>query len=265
VLAVGGGVVGDVAGFAAATYLRGLPCVQIPTTLLSQIDSSIGGKTGVNLPSGKNLVGAFHQPQTVIVDPSLLVTLPLREFHSGMFEAVKYGVIRSGALFDLISHKHSLFPRRDRESLEDVIAHCIRLKAEVVSRDETESELRMILNYGHTLGHALESATRYRKLTHGEAIGHGMILANRVAEMLDRLPSDESLRINDLLGRIAPLPRLGGLDWQGVFRRMLSDKKFIDHRLRFVLPSRVGEVHIVKDVPPAIVKSALRRYLNARS
>ncbi len=265
VLAFGGGVVGDVAGFAAASYLRGLPCVQVPTTLLAQIDSSIGGKTGVNLPSGKNLVGAFHQPRAVIADPLLLATLPPRQFHSGMFEAVKYGVIGSAGLFHLIERKHSLFPKRGRQTLERMIAECAGIKAEIVSQDETESELRMILNYGHTLGHALEAATNYRRLTHGEAIGHGMIMANQLAEGLTQLSREESLRINELVRRLAPMPNLRPLDWNKVFEHMLSDKKFVDQRLRFVLPSRIGAVQIVKDVPAGAVQQVLRSYLNAQS
>lgn len=265
VLAFGGGVVGDVAGFAAASYLRGLPCVQVPTTLLAQIDSSVGGKTGINLPGGKNLVGSFHQPRAVFIDPLLLATLPPREFHSGMFEAVKYGVIRSVELFDLIDRKHARFPRSERQTLEQMIAECTRIKAEIVSQDETESDLRMILNYGHTLGHALEAATNYRRLTHGEAVGHGMIMANQLAEGLKRLSPGESLRINELVRRLAPLPLLSRLPWNKVFQHMLSDKKFVDQRLRFVLPSRVGVVQIVRDIPPTAVEQVLRSYLNAQS
>lgn len=264
ILAFGGGVVGDVAGFAAATYLRGLRCVQVPTTLLAQIDSAIGGKTGVNLPGGKNLVGAFHQPQCVITDPLLLQTLPARELRSGIFEAIKYGVIRSPELFDLVDRKQASFPKRDKESLEQMIVECARIKADVVSRDETESELRMILNYGHTLGHALESATHYKRFTHGEAIGHGMILANHLAEQLRFLSSSEAQRINQAVYRVSPLPVPKALRWRAVFRHMLADKKFVDRRFRFVLPSRIGEVVIADDVPSAVVEQVLRSYLHAQ-
>ncbi|MCI0419877.1 MAG: 3-dehydroquinate synthase [Acidobacteria bacterium] len=265
VIAFGGGVVGDIAGFAAASYLRGLPCVQVPTTLLAQIDSAIGGKTGVNLPSGKNLVGVFHQPRAVIVDPLLLSTLPPRELRSGLYEAVKYGVIRSSALLDLVAQKHSRFPQRDKQGLEQMITECARIKAEIVSQDETESELRMILNYGHTLGHALEAATHYKRLTHGEAIGHGMIMANQLAERLNNLEASEAARINAAVQHIAPLPSLRQLRWNEVYRHMLADKKFVGQSFRFVLPRRVGHVDIVKDVPRPAVESVLRSYLHAQS
>jgi 3-dehydroquinate synthase len=264
IVAFGGGVVGDVAGFAAASYLRGLPYVQVPTTLLAQIDSAIGGKTGVNLPSGKNLVGAFYQPRAVIADPMLLSTLPQREFCSGLYEAIKYGVIRSRPLFQLIDQKHSRLPHREKTSLEEMIVECARIKSEVVSQDETESELRMILNYGHTLGHAIESATHYERFTHGEAIGHGMILANLLAQQLLRLPSSEAEHINDCIRRLSRLPSLKILRWNQIFRHMLTDKKFVDRHLRFVLPRHVGKVEIVKDVPQLAVEQVLRTYLHAQ-
>ncbi len=264
-IAFGGGVIGDVAGFAAASYLRGLPYVQVPTTLLAQIDSSIGGKTGVNLASGKNLVGAFHQPLAVIIDPLLLSTLPLRQLRSGLYEALKYGVIRSAALLDLVETKHRRFPKRDKQSLQQVITECARIKADIVSADETESELRMVLNYGHTLGHALEAATHYKTFTHGEAIAHGMVMANQLAEQLNGLDATEAARINASIQGIAPLPRPRRLRWTEVYRHMLSDKKFVDQKFRFVLPRRLGQVDIVKDVPRSAVQSVLRSYLHAES
>jgi 3-dehydroquinate synthase len=264
-IAFGGGVIGDVAGFAAASYLRGLPYVQVPTTLLAQIDSSIGGKTGVNLPSGKNLVGAFHQPRAVIADPLLLSTLPPRELRSGLYEALKYGVIRSAGLLELVEKKHTRFPKRDKQSLEEMITECARIKAEIVGKDETESELRMVLNYGHTLGHALEAATQYKVFTHGEAIAHGMIMANQLAEQLNGLDGSEAARINAAIQGIAPLPRPRRLGWAEVYRHMLSDKKFVDQKFRFVLPRRVGQIDIVRDVPRSAVQSVLRSYLHAES
>ena len=264
-IAFGGGVIGDVAGFAAASYLRGLPYVQVPTTLLAQIDSSIGGKTGVNLPSGKNLVGAFHQPRAVIADPLLLSTLPSRELRSGLYEALKYGVIHSVELLELVEKKHRRFPNRDKQSLEQMITECARIKAEIVSHDETESERRMVLNYGHTLGHALEAATRYKTFTHGEAIAHGMIMANQLAEQLNGLDASEATRINASILDIAPLPRPRRLRWTEVYGHMLSDKKFVDQKFRFVLPRCVGQVDIVKDVPRSAVQDVLRAYLHAES
>lgn len=264
-VAFGGGVVGDMVGFAAATYLRGIPCIQIPTTLLAQIDSAIGGKTGVNLKGGKNLVGAFYQPMAVIADPSLLVSLPAREFHSGLYEAIKYGIIRSRSLFDLIAQKHARFPHKDKTNLEKVVAECVGIKADVVSRDERESGLRMILNYGHTIGHALEAATQYRRLTHGEAIGHGMIMASRLAEALGKIDQAESQEINRVVRQFSPLPSIRSVRPQQIFRYLLSDKKIIEQRLKFVLPLRIGAVEIVSDVPRTAVEDVLRSYLHARS
>jgi 3-dehydroquinate synthase len=217
----------------------------------------------VNLPSGKNLVGAFHQPRAVIVDPLLLATLPPRELKSGLYEAVKYGVIRSSELLDLVERKHARFPQRDKPALERVIVECARIKAEIVSEDERESELRMLLNYGHTLGHALEAATGYRRFTHGEAIAHGMIMANRLAAEFNGLNSSDAARINRAIRAIGPLPRLHGLSPGQVFRHMLSDKKFVDADFRFVLPRSVGQADIVKDIPAPAVQSLLRSYLHA--
>ena len=177
IVALGGGVVGDVVGFVAATYLRGVRLVQIPTTLVAQVDSSIGGKTGVNLPEGKNLVGAFYPPKLVIADPQVLRTLPHREYRSGLYEVVKYGVIADPELFEFLERRMLALLRRDAAALSWVIARCIRIKAHVVAKDEREGGLRHILNFGHTLGHALEAATRYRRFMHGEAIGWGMLAA----------------------------------------------------------------------------------------
>ncbi len=177
VLAFGGGVVGDVGGFLASVFMRGVPVVQVPTTLLAQVDSAIGGKTGVNLASGKNLIGTFHQPLAVLVDPDVLATLPEREYRSGLFEAMKYGVIRNPAIFELMESNREALLRRDGALLETLITECIRVKAEVVSADERESGERRILNFGHTIGHALEAETGYKKLLHGEAVGWGMIAA----------------------------------------------------------------------------------------
>ena len=264
-VAFGGGVVGDMAGFAAATYLRGVACIQIPTTLLAQIDSAIGGKTGVNLKAGKNLVGAFHQPLAVIADPLLLVSLPAREFHSGIYEAIKYGIIRSRSLFELIAQKHSRFPHKEKSSLERMVAECAAIKADVVSSDERESGLRMVLNYGHTIGHALEAATHYQRLTHGEAVGHGMIMASRLAEAMGKVDFAESREIIEIIMRISTLPSIQSLRPNEVFRYMLSDKKIIEQRLRFVLPVRIGEVEIVSNVPRAAVDRVLRSYLHAQS
>ena len=180
ILALGGGVVGDVAGFLASVFMRGIPVVQIPTTLVAQVDSAIGGKTGVNLKSGKNLLGTFHQPLAVLADPDVLATLPEREYRSGLFEAMKYGVIRNPAIFELMESNSDALLRRDGALLETLITECIRVKADVVSADERESGERRILNFGHTIGHALEAETGYKQFLHGEAVGWGMIAATMI-------------------------------------------------------------------------------------
>ena len=181
VIALGGGVVGDVAGFAAATYLRGVPLIQIPTTLLAQVDSSVGGKVGVNLAAGKNLVGAFHPPSLVVCDPDVLASLPRREFRAGLYEVIKYGVIASRALFERVSAKLDELMAQDREELPAIVAECCRIKASVVSRDEREAGPRRVLNFGHTVGHALEGMTGYRRFRHGEAVAYGMLAAARLS------------------------------------------------------------------------------------
>jgi 3-dehydroquinate synthase len=260
-LALGGGVIGDMAGFAAATYLRGIPLVQIPTTLLSQIDSSIGGKTGVNLNEGKNLVGAFYQPAAVLIDPLLLRTLPLREFRSGIYEALKYGIIRDDALFRLIDRKHPHFPESEPRSLEGIIKRCVAIKAEVVSKDERESKLRMVLNFGHTYGHALEAVTNYRRFTHGEAIGHGMIMAAHLSHNLNWLGTKEALQIQQVVSRVSPLPSVSDLSPQKILHHLMSDKKAFGQKVRFVLPRRIGQVEIASDVSMKDVACALQSYL----
>ena len=199
--------------------------------------------------------------ELVIIDPELLLTLPKQELDSGIFEAIKYGVIADRRLYDLVVRQHRGFPRKNKASLEKMIVRCVQIKASIVSGDERESKARMVLNFGHTLGHAIESATRYRRFTHGQAIGHGMILATRIAFHLGKIDRDESATIQRDIGQLSPLPDLGGLTWKSIDRHMRSDKKFIDHRLRFVLPRRIGEVEIVEDTPPQLVESVVREYL----
>jgi len=264
-VAFGGGVIGDIVGFVAASFLRGIPYVQVPTTLLAQIDSSIGGKTGVNLAAGKNLVGAFFQPKAVIVDPLALVTLPQREFRSGIYEALKYGIIARPALFELVDRHQKYFPRKNKAHMEKMILECARLKAEVVSKDECESGLRMILNFGHTIGHAVEAATGYRLFTHGEAIGHGMIMATQLARSLAKISGSEALRIQEAIQRVSPLPSLNKLSWPRILKPMLADKKFVGQRLKFVLPLRVGKVEIVPDTPQDAVEETVRSYLRSQA
>lgn len=252
-VAVGGGVVGDVAGFAAASYLRGVRLVHIPTTLVAQVDSSIGGKTGVNLPEGKNLVGAFYPPRLVLVDPETLRTLPHREFRSGLYEVVKYGVIGDPQLFHFLERHMFSCLRRDPATLSRVIDRCIRAKARVVSRDERESGLREILNFGHTLGHALETATAYRRFLHGEAIGWGMIAATLLSVARKRLPESDAARILRLIARIGPLPSLHGIRWENLRRIMAGDKKARGGSVRWVLAPKIGSAQWGEEIPWPLV------------
>jgi 3-dehydroquinate synthase len=257
VVAVGGGVVGDTAGFAAATFLRGLPVVQVPTTLLAQVDSAIGGKVGVNLPVGKNLVGAFHPPAAVLVDPAVLATLPRREFRAGLYEVVKYACIASPALFDRLTRDLSRVFARDPAVLVPVLAECCGIKARVVSEDEHERGVRRILNFGHTAGHALEAITRYRRYRHGEAVGYGMLVAAHLAQARGALPAADLAALQGLLASLGPLPPVADLAAADVVEAMRRDKKVVEGRLHFVLPTRIGETAIVTDVTEAELQRAL--------
>jgi 3-dehydroquinate synthase len=252
-VAVGGGVVGDVAGFAAATYLRGVRLIHVPTTLVAQVDSSIGGKTGVDLPEGKNLIGAFHPPQLVIADPDVLSTLPHQQFRSGLYEVAKYGVIADRELFGFLERKMPALLRRDPKALSWVIERSIRLKARVVGKDERESGLRQILNFGHTLGHALETATGYRRFLHGEAIGWGMIAATLLGVATDRIREQDAGRIIRLVLNVGPLPRLTGIRAGKLKQIMAGDKKTRGGRINWVLPRRIGSAEWGREVPWAIV------------
>ncbi len=242
IVAVGGGVVGDIAGFTAASYLRGVRLVQIPTTLVAQVDSSVGGKTGVNLPEGKNLVGAFYPPRAVIADFETLATLPHREYRSGLYEIIKYGVIADAELFGSLERHMLALLRRDPEALARVIPRCIRIKARIVARDERESGLREILNFGHTFGHALEAATGYRRFLHGEAIGWGIYAATLLGLATSRISESEAMRIIRLVASVGPLPSLGAIRSARVRRILAGDKKARGGRVRWVLPRRIGKV-----------------------
>lgn len=263
VLAVGGGVVGDLAGFVAATFARGLPVWQVPTTLVAQVDSAIGGKTGINLRGGKNLVGAFWQPRGVIADVDTLATLPRREFESGLAEVVKYGVILDADFFDRLESRADAIRARDPEELERIVATSAALKAAVVSRDERETTgLRAILNYGHTFGHAYETLTGYGTLLHGEAVAIGMADAAELAVRLGRVPPAFARRQDALLEALGlptrlsagPVPAAGEM-----VAVMARDKKTLHGRLRFVLPTRLGHVELVDGVDPALVTAVLER------
>jgi len=257
-VAVGGGVVGDVAGFVAASYARGIGLVHIPTTLVAQVDSAVGGKTGVNLPEGKNLVGAFYPAKLVIADPEFLRTLPLREFRSGIYEIIKYGVIGDAKLFQFLELKMEKVLRRDPAALDFVIERSVSQKARVVSLDERESGLREILNFGHTFAHALESVTRYRKYLHGEAVGWGMIAATRLAVASGLLSAKDSGRILHLIARVGSLPRWPSASPARLIAAMQADKKTRAGRLRFVLPERIGKVCCGMEADPQILAQVLR-------
>lgn len=247
IVAVGGGVVGDIAGFVAATFARGLRFFQVPTTLLAQVDSSVGGKTGVNLPGGKNMVGCFWQPEGVLIDTDVLGTLPDREYRAGLAEVVKYGVILDEAFFSFLEAEADAIMARDPVALRKVIERSCQLKADVVEADELEqSGQRAKLNYGHTFGHALEAATGYSELLHGEAVAIGMVCGSRLAEAMGRIDAEATRRQIELLKRFGlPVDMPEGLDLDEVSSLMWRDKKVRDGELRFVLPRRIGEVETV--------------------
>ncbi len=259
IVALGGGVVGDLAGFVAAAYLRGLALVQVPTTLLAQVDSSVGGKVGVNLAAGKNLVGAFHQPRLVLCDLASLRTLPLREFRAGLAEVIKYGIICDPGLFERLERDLPLLLRRDPKVLAEVIARCCEIKADVVRQDETETGLRAILNFGHTIGHAIEAVAGYGKYLHGEAIAIGQVAAAKLSVRSTGLRAEEAARIQKLLAR-AGLPvaiKLPPRRQSALIRAMRLDKKVSDGQIRFVLACRIGQVEPGHKVPPEWIREAL--------
>ena len=257
VLAVGGGVVGDVAGFVAASYLRGVALVQIPTTLVAQVDSSIGGKTGVNLPEGKNLVGAFYPPRLVVTDPDLLRSLPLREFRGGLAEVIKHAVIANALMFARLEKDMDKILRRDRDLLGSLIPGNVQIKARVVSRDERESGLREILNFGHTFAHALESVTHYRRYQHGEAVAWGMVAAAFLGHEIGLTPAEDVSRIVSLVCRLGPLPPWPAVSLSTLVKAMHSDKKTRSGVLRFVLSPRLGQARTYDKVPVNAVERIL--------
>jgi 3-dehydroquinate synthase len=259
VLAIGGGVIGDLAGFVAATYNRGLPLLMVPTTLLAMVDSSVGGKVAINLPEGKNLVGAFHQPAGVWIDTTLLDSLPDREYRSGLAEVVKYGVILDADFFGWLESNLEAVLRRDPIAVEHVIARSCRLKADVVEQDEREeSGRRMVLNYGHTFAHAFENVGGYGGWLHGEAVAAGMVCAARLAERRGLISPDQTQRQSNLLKRIG-LPTAIPLGWEAdaLIAVMRRDKKNVAGRMRFILPTRLGEVAAFDDVPEAEAREIL--------
>jgi len=257
IVAFGGGVTGDTAGFAAATYLRGVPLVQVPTTVLAQVDSAIGGKVGVNLPAGKNLAGAFHAPALVLCDTDVLGTLPRREFRAGLYEVVKYGAALSRGLFDTLTTSLDRVFARDAASLVPLVAECCRLKADVVGQDEREAGPRRVLNFGHTIGHALEAVTNYRRFRHGEAVAYGMLAAARISTARGLMPTGDQNQLQDLIGRMGPLPPVADLRRADAIDATAYDKKIVRGQLHFVLSAGLGATIIVPDVTAAELTDAL--------
>jgi 3-dehydroquinate synthase len=258
VVAFGGGCVGDLAGFAAATYMRGVIWVQVPTTLLAMVDSSVGGKVGINHPKAKNLIGAFHQPKAVIADPGLLETLPAREMRSGAYEVLKCGILGDRALFEAIRDAPAGLERWSRADIENAVASACRIKAEVVENDEREDGLRRILNLGHTLGHALEAVTSYRRFTHGEAVGWGLLGEAWIARKRGLLRESAFDAIASAVDNLGPRPRVSDLDAADVLAAISRDKKGRAGKVPFVLPKGIGRVEIRPDIAPPEVRNALK-------
>ncbi len=259
-IALGGGVTGDIVGFAASIYMRGIPFVQIPTSLLAQVDSSVGGKTGVDIPEGKNLIGTFNQPRIVYIDPDNLNTLPDSELLNGLAEIIKYGVIYDAALFDFLRDNQDRILGLESNVMAEVIARCCRIKVEVIAADEREADLRRILNYGHTLGHAIEAASGYR-LSHGQAVALGMISVNQIAVLKSLLSEGEEAKIRDLaadFGLPVKLPPDLNPTHEEIKGYLKTDKKAVGGRPVFILPKGIGQVLITDDVNEAMIDQALR-------
>ena len=261
IIALGGGIVTDLGGFLAAIFMRGIPVIQIPTTLLAQVDAAVGGKTGVNLVAGKNLVGSFHQPLHVLVDPAVLDTLPEREYRAGLFEVIKHGIIADADLFDLMHRDPARVMAHDSDVVDRMISDSVRIKAEVVSSDEKEGGQRRILNFGHTFGHALEAETSYSRFLHGEAVAWGMKTATMLARMAGVLDAPSESAILECINAYGPLPSLAGLDPRKLHARLKGDKKAVRGRVHFVLPERLGRVRITSDIDEDLALAAIERAL----
>ncbi|MCE5195027.1 MAG: 3-dehydroquinate synthase [Nitrospiraceae bacterium] len=258
IVALGGGVIGDITGFAASTYMRGVPYIQIPTTLLSQVDSSVGGKTGVNHKLGKNMIGTFYQPKLVWIDIDTLNTLPKRELFAGLAEVIKYGVIKNKELFRFLEDKKGKILNLDKNALSYIIKRSCELKADVVSKDERESGVRVILNYGHTIGHAIETATDYKQFLHGEAVAIGMHVEARLSHILGFFSEKAVSRLKNLIdsyGLKSEIP--AGIDTRTLLSSMQLDKKTVGGKLKFILPEKIGKVKIYKGADNEIIKKAL--------
>jgi 3-dehydroquinate synthase len=259
-VALGGGVVGDLTGFVAASYKRGVPYVQVPTTLLAQVDSAIGGKTAIDLPSGKNLVGAFYQPKMVYSNINVLSSLPLRQLRSGLAEVVKYGILSDKKLFEFLEKNHEKILKSDKSSLLKIISTASKIKAQIVAADEKETTgLRSVLNLGHTIGHALETATDYAALNHGEAISIGMVAACEIAQELGLFDNLSTQRIIDLLKNLKLPIKAKKIDLKKVYQAFYRDKKFINGKIRMVLPTEIGHVVVIEGISFNIIKKVIKR------
>ena len=261
VIAYGGGIVTDMGGFLAAIFMRGIPVIQIPTTLLAQVDAAVGGKTGVNLVSGKNLIGSFHQPLAVLIDPAVLDSLPEREYRAGLYEILKAGIIREKALFQYLIDYGPDVRAREAEAVDHIIAESVRMKAEVVSGDERENDVRKILNFGHTFGHALEAETEYKRFLHGEAVAWGMQAAIHLGEAMGTFANPDGMLMRQMIDSYGPIPGLEGIAPEKLLGRLVHDKKTVQGKVHFVLPVRVGEVKLVSGVPEELVMAAIQASL----
>jgi 3-dehydroquinate synthase len=257
-LLFGGGVIGDLGGFLASTYMRGIDCVQVPTTVVGQVDSAVGGKTAVNTPGMKNLIGTFHPARLVVADPIVLTSLSRRAFRSGMYEVVKHAILVGGTFFCELEETCNSLRADNIEVLEPILARAVAVKVDVVNRDERETRLRHVLNLGHTFGHALEEATHYRRFLHGEAVGWGLLAVARLGRHLDMLGVAQEERIARLVRKVGPLPPIGDLAWAKIARLLPQDKKSIRGQIQWVIPEHVGKVRIVTGVPLSTAAVAFR-------
>jgi 3-dehydroquinate synthase len=261
VIAFGGGIVTDVAGFLAAIFMRGIPVIQVPTTLLAQVDAAVGGKTGVNLVAGKNLVGSFHQPLVVLIDPEVLKTLPPREYRAGLYEIIKCGVIRDEKLFQVLAESADSICALEPETVDRIVSDAVRIKAEVVTADEREGDLRRILNFGHTVGHALEAETKYQRFLHGEAVAFGMHAATALAERTVKLSAPDAEKINAVIRLYGPIPSLDGITAPQLFERLAADKKTVQGNVHFVLPTKIGAVKVISGIEERLVMESIESVL----
>ena len=260
-IAYGGGIVTDMGGFLAAIFMRGIPVLQIPTTLLAQVDAALGGKTGVNLVSGKNLIGSFHQPLAVLIDPAILDSLPEREYRAGLYEILKAGIIREKELFRYLVAHSAVVLEREAAAVDHIIAESVRMKAEVVSGDERENDVRKILNFGHTFGHALEAETHYTRFLHGEAVAWGMRAAVHLGASTGSFAEPDGATMLEMIAAYGPIPSLAGIPAENLLARLVHDKKTVQGKVHFVLPVRIGEVKLVSGVPQDLVLAAIKAAL----